>query len=762
MSQHPFALYNPALLPPDVLLGEYTARLPMLETLLGIVRGNKPGHPPQHCLLIGARGMGKTTTLWALAHRISRDAELSRQWQPIVFDEESRRVGDLADFWLEAIRHWEAATKDTTDRAGKLLIENPPDIEDHAQRSFLDLVKQRGKRAILLIDNLNDLFASIRDPEPLHRLRAFLMQDSSVMLIGGATSYFEQVTDVDQPFFDFFRYFELKALTLDEMRDCLLNLAKTRGDPKVEASIKERSGSIQALHLFTGGNPRLIKTFYRLLHDGLHTDIRADLEKLLDDFTPYFKAIVDALPFQQQRIFDSIALAWDPVEVASIATATRLPSNQVSAQIRALIKAGLLREAAGNPKRKTYLLTDRFSNIHYLMRHGRAARNRLDWFVAMVRILFPDQQAAEVLARLAHDSAECGPLGMQDARDVLHCALTRSVSADSRRHLIHSTLRESWDGKALASLSDWFDIERAKQDLPEMEIIAFCQHMPAALRKELKYQPESARWWYSLTNFLEKRAALNLAESAYRKAIELDPKDAYPWYVLGNLEQTHLNRPAEAESAYRKAIELDPKFAFAWISLGSLLHIHLNRPAEAESAYRKTIELDPKFSDPWSGLAVLLLNKPDAILEARRCAVTALTLEPDDGFVRRLFLHLCADQVADWQAVMPALAEWCVQNPKAMDVFNFTVDGLVRYARLTKPSDALALLPSSTHSSAFETVRDALIACDNKDHLHRLAPERQVVALELMKRIQGPKPEVKKTAGKKVRKPPSSRPAPQN
>lgn len=832
MSQHPFALYNPALLPPDVLLSEYTARLPMLETLLGIVRGNKPGHPPQHCLLIGARGMGKTTTLWALTHRISRDAELSRQWQPVVFDEESRRVGDLADFWMEAIRHWEAASKDTSDRAGKLLIENSPDIEDRAQRIFLELVKQRGRRAILLIDNLNDLFASIRDPEPLHRLRAFLMQDSSVMLIGGATSYFEQVTDVDQPFFDFFRYFELKALTLEEMRDCLLNLAKTRGDPKVEEAIKERSGSIQALHLFTGGNPRLIKTFYRLLHDGLHTDIRADLEKLLDDFTPYFKAIVDALPFQQQRIFDSIALAWDPVEVASIATATRLPSNQVSAQIRALIKAGLIREAAGNPKRKTYLLTDRFSNIHYLMRHGRAARNRLDWFVAMVRLLFPDQQAAEVLARLAHDSAECGPLGMQDARDVLHCALTRSISADSRRHLLHTTLRESWDGKALASLSDWFDIERAKQDLPEMEIIAFCQHMPAGLRKELKYQPESARWWYSLTEFLEKQAAWNLVETTYRKSIELDPKFAYAWYGLGNLLQDHLNRPNEAERAYRKAIELDPKSAYPWNGLGKLLHSHLNRPAEAESAYRKAIELDPEFAYPWgglgillqyplnrpseaenacrkaieldpkdtlswnclaillhdhlnrpneaesayrkaieldpkvalpwSGLARLLSKKPDANMEARHCAITALQSDPSSDLAQQIFHHLCADHAADWQAVMPALAEWCAQNPKAMDVFDFTVDGLVRYARLTKPSDALALLPASTDSSAFETVRDALIACDNKDHLHRLAPERQAVALELMKRIQEPKPEVKKTAGKKVRKPPNSRPTPQS
>ena len=256
MSKLPFALYNPALLPPDVLLDEFTARRPLLETLLGIVRGNAPGHPLQHCLLIGARGMGKTTTLWAVAHRVARDPNLARQWQPVVFDEESRRVGDLADFWLEAIRQWEFATKDNSDRAGNLLKNASADIEERAQQTFVEMVARRGKRALLLIDNLNDLFSSIRDQEPLHRLRAFLMKESSVMVIGGATSYFEAVTSVDQPFYDFFRYFELKPLTLEEMRECLLHLAKTRGDEGVEKSLDQRSGTIHALHLFTGGNPQ--------------------------------------------------------------------------------------------------------------------------------------------------------------------------------------------------------------------------------------------------------------------------------------------------------------------------------------------------------------------------------------------------------------------------------------------------------------------------------------------------------------------------
>lgn len=215
MPQQPFALYNPALLQPDDLLAQFTARLPMLETLLGVIRGNKTGQPPQHCLLIGARGMGKTTTLWAVAHRVNRDATLACDWQPVVFDEESRRVGDLADFWLECIRQWEHVTQSPGALADQLLADAPADIEDRARETFLRLVDQSRRRALLLIDNLNEVLSSISNPEPLHRLRAFLMQDSRVMVIGGATRYFDEITSMDQPFYDFFRCFELRALTAE-------------------------------------------------------------------------------------------------------------------------------------------------------------------------------------------------------------------------------------------------------------------------------------------------------------------------------------------------------------------------------------------------------------------------------------------------------------------------------------------------------------------------------------------------------------------
>ena len=603
MNTTPFAIHNPAMLPPDVLLGEFTARRALLETLLRIVRDNTHGKPPQHVVVIGARGMGKTTTLWAVAHSIALDPGLARHWQPVVFDEESRRVGDLADFWLEAIRHWELATHSTAGQAERLLSQEGPGLEDRAHAVLLAAIDRSGKRAVLFIDNLNEVFASIHDPESLHRLRAFLMEDDRIMILGAATRHFDAITGLDEPFFDFFRLFELAPLTLDDMRESLLALAERRGDTHVIETIEQQPGTLRSLHVLTGGNPRLIKTFYRLLAEGLRGDVRQDLERLVDEFTPYFKAILDALPMQQQRIVDAVALAWEPVEVAAVAQATRLPSNQVSAQLRSLVRAGIAVEAAGSPKRKTYLLADRFSNIHYLMRHGRTARRRFDWFVLTLRALFPDPEQAAALAHVAGRTACAGEEGIRDTRDLMASALAHAENDDSRRRILRAMIKETWDQETIAKFDEWLDLDHAKQHLPsatgELDIVVFLSHLPKELRKQLGYKPDDAQWWQGLTDILEEKKAWILAEAAYRKAIEIDPKNSGLWDRLGDLLRNHLDRYAEAETAYRSAIELNPKNAWTWYSLGNLFRNHLDRYAEAEMAYRRAIELNTKNAWPW-------------------------------------------------------------------------------------------------------------------------------------------------------------------
>jgi Cdc6-like AAA superfamily ATPase len=83
------AIFNPALLRKEDLVRGFVARQDLLERLLDDLRRVQLGSPPQHQLLIGQRGLGKTTLLRRLAFAIEDDPQLSTVWKPWFFRKSS-------------------------------------------------------------------------------------------------------------------------------------------------------------------------------------------------------------------------------------------------------------------------------------------------------------------------------------------------------------------------------------------------------------------------------------------------------------------------------------------------------------------------------------------------------------------------------------------------------------------------------------------------------------------------------------------------
>lgn len=761
MNSQPYALYNPAMLPPEQLLAEFTARRTTLVRIIDVIRNNQPGHPPQHALICGPRGMGKTTILWAITHTINlQEPALAEIWQPVPFDEESRRVGDLADFWMECIRQWETAMGFQGDVIDSLLDLPPDSIEDASREAFLGLVDRSGKRALLLVDNINDVFRNLNDREALHRLRATLMEEDRLMLIGACVELSDEVTSIEKPFFDFFRIFELKPLTFDEMRECLDALAEARGDTEAKRAIEKREGGLRAIHLLTGGNPRLVKTFYRLIKEGLHRDIRVDLEKLLDEFTPYFKAIVDALSVQQQRIFDAVALAWNPVEVAHIARQTRLASNQVSSQLRAMVKSGHITPVAGHPKKKNYMLADRFSNVHYLMRHGRSARVRFDWFVVMVRLLFEDDEYAKTMAGLVRESVQDGAFCWDEACGLVANAMDRAESPSARKLLVGQfvtarnpenirdlLLAEIACGKALEinpeDADAHFKMGRVREYLDRNP-----ERAAASYAEAVRIDPAHLDAWGALA-WVNHRLLHNTqaAESAYLKALEINPE---AWWIrtnYGSFLQEETDRYEEAEREFRKVCENDPEPGRTWFNLGNLLKSFLHRPEEAEAAYRESIKADDQYAPPVMGLALLYREQGKDASVYRELAIKAMNLLPYRGFDLWSFFSLCGDDPNSIRAVLPVFSRWCGKNRDHLDlpmVYGCAFSLWMRLANLLGPMSALEFLKSipETDREPFGDLEDVFRVMKDPSHLHQLAPERARFIAELLKeqkRIQKPK-----------------------
>src|SRR5580692_3998795 len=67
------AVFNPALLHKEDLVRGFVARQDILDRLLDDLRRVQPGSPPQHQLIVGQRGLGKTTLLRRLAFAIEDD-----------------------------------------------------------------------------------------------------------------------------------------------------------------------------------------------------------------------------------------------------------------------------------------------------------------------------------------------------------------------------------------------------------------------------------------------------------------------------------------------------------------------------------------------------------------------------------------------------------------------------------------------------------------------------------------------------------------
>lgn len=530
----PIALgaYNPSQVPKPVLLAEFTARRGMMDDLLGIMRSNEPGHPCQHSLLIGPRGFGKTTSLYALKYRLEDDPRLIKTWIPLLFDEENYHIADLADFWLECLRLAEIALGQKGGVTyASLHTSRDPRLEDQAREAFLALLSKTRRRALLLVDNLNDVLAVVDDDESQHRLRAFLMEESQVCLVGTASSFFDDISLSDRPFFNLFRTFRLDSFTVEEMKTALRAMADARAETSRHIQWPEKEGYWIGLHILTGGNPRLVKIIYQLMERGVTADFQAQLEGLLDAYTPYFKHRIEAMSPQQRRVFDAIALAWDSVQISDISPGLRMESNQISAQIKALVEAQLIAVRGGSTKRKLYHVADRFSNIYYFMRFSRAGRSRFEWFIRTMKIILTPDQYASQLERMRKLSADCSDENVLKLNvHLLANAMLGIEDEDQRLDEGHKSVKHLFNANEGKALQEFLAEPATKEVLAgDYDFVQWITQLAPKQRKELGYDPKSSVWWNDVARYLDNENDSRFTEQCIKKAIAIGPTKASIW-----------------------------------------------------------------------------------------------------------------------------------------------------------------------------------------------------------------------------------------
>ena len=340
-------------------------------------------------MLIGPRGMGKTTLGLRFLHAVEETPELAAIWQPVPFYEESYEIGDLADFWLAALRHLSRATDNPewADKADALARDERDQerLAAYALAAIVDHCQRSGRRLILFVENLDGILHQLRNEREAHALRASLIERPEILLLGSANAVFDAIRSHAQPFYEFFRLVTLEGIGPEETARLLETLAGREGRPDVPQALNLERGRLETLRRLTGGNPRLLVLACRMLIESPLGSAFEDLEQLIDEQTPYFKARIEELPIQARKVFHCLAEGWTPMLAKEVAGAAKLSSSHASAQLKQLVERGYAQEVRlPGTKRTRYEVGDRFYNIYYLLRFSRTNRRRLERLVAFL------------------------------------------------------------------------------------------------------------------------------------------------------------------------------------------------------------------------------------------------------------------------------------------------------------------------------------------------------------------------------------------
>lgn len=611
-------LYNPDVMPEEELLATFVGREQLLQELLGLLQRQPEGAGVQHAVLIGPRGQGKTTLLLRLAYAV-KERGLDSRWHCVKFPEESYGVYDLADLWLETLRHLADESEDARLHGQiedlKQTYTDKNELADIAYAALKDWCNKSRRRLVLLLENLDMIFQQIDDEQDFARLRDVLMNEGQVVLLGSATTFFKEARAYDQPLYNFFRLIPVQELSFEEVKALLLARARRDEIPDFQERILDDT-HLRVLHYFTGGSPRLVLMLYRVLSHAELDEVRRALEKLLDEVTPYYKAKLETLPPQQRKILDTIARhssrTHEGMSPADLAKAARLPANQVSSQLKRLADLGYVRAAAVRSRASYYSLSEPLYSLWHQMRMDKAAQKKLQWLVDFLQQWYaPHELIAEAenqYKSFERFERERNLAKARNSRDLLHLfSLAAKPLQDSSVLSIASGATVNYLGNLYRDGAEAKAFEAKAQD------------QLAAVEQRLNTNPDDGEAWAAKGNLLSLKDQQTAAD-CYRRACEINPGCARYWCSLGSA-LIKLGRPEQALESVERGLQIDSQDAIAWTIRGLAL-FHLERYPEAVQSSERALAIDSHYPDAHGikGSTLLILGRYEEALDSwKRC-----------------------------------------------------------------------------------------------------------------------------------------------
>ena len=396
-------LYNPQRQSAEVTEALFVVRQKQFELLLNKIALESKNSIPQHYLMIGQRGMGKTTMLKRMEVELHK-SQYRGQFIPVLFPEEQYNVKNLAEFWLNCldaladsleIEKYPAEMLSDIDKTIRELSRKTSETASEETYQYLmNICRDLQRRPVLLIDNIGLIFSRLdnnkNNKQEQWALRKLLSENGAPIIVSAGPAVTDDVVNYNMPFYDFFQIQYLRKLSFEEFTELLENLAdRTQLNTDITPAMRKEKPRLQTLYHFTGGNPRTAVMLFKLLVKGFSADINDDLDALVDEVTPLYKAKLEELPQQQQIIIDAIAMYWDAIPFRKLAMDTGFAIHQLSPQLKRLIDEGWIEtveadkmsrkikeKIEGVIKGNAYFICERFFNVWFLIRRNNRRQKR--------------------------------------------------------------------------------------------------------------------------------------------------------------------------------------------------------------------------------------------------------------------------------------------------------------------------------------------------------------------------------------------------
>lgn len=277
-----------------------TERQNMQKTLQEIIDSNVANSIPQHVLIVGAEGTGKSYMI----ARLEQELTTSGRYVYRFLYPHCNIVA--ADYIINKV--------------------SSPD----------------GQRCVILVDDFDKMLEVLPNDEQ-YKLRAFLFKKNAPTLIATSTGLYEGFSDYRAPFYDAFRVLHIPQLAQNDIAEIL--------SEDVFQKVKDLS-EFQNTIPKLGGNLNYIRSLAAALSEnrGIEAVVKAN--------DRYFRYMFSSLPNVQQRALYGLALSGETATSADVQKMSGLTAANTASALFRLEKQGIIAKIGDKKRNVTYQIND--------------------------------------------------------------------------------------------------------------------------------------------------------------------------------------------------------------------------------------------------------------------------------------------------------------------------------------------------------------------------------------------------------------------